>query len=947
MVRIFIFLVCFPLHTLAQINESFSDNDFTNNPHWAGQSDRFIVNQNQELQLNDTEAGTSFLSTSCLVVEEATWQFRVRMDFNPSSSNLAQVYLISNDSQLINATNAVFVELGNTADNICLYRVIDGHKEKMVEGASGRLSLSNVDVTIRVTRAASEWLVQSDLGSGWQTEGTAAFDWGTPSVSFGWVCKYTITRADKFFLDDIEVSGQPFSDKTPPEITNFELINGSSMQLTFNEALASASLTVDNFLLKLSQRRPAAFSYDEANNTITLTFVPPLNDSSNEQLIVSGIKDANGNSMVETSFTFDYELTQATAIELLDAQTLNLSFSKPVPLASFQSTTLLLETSPLIIENITTADEQEFTLTFSNQLNEGQSYQLTIEGLTDAIGDTLSLIEAELMYYHPKRFDIVFNEWMADPTPPMDLPEIEYIELFNTTSFDISLGNWQLLINDRLVELPDSSVAPQSFICLIDAADASKWEHRLPTVMVNNMPALNNSGFDMVLRNKQTAIIDAYRYKPTHVNGEPFKRDGGWSVERIDPFNLSNEVTNFNWCMDLSGGTPGAINSTNQNNQDNEAPRIDKIEVVNPQTLSITFSETMLLTDNTPIEISPAVSLSHQSFDSVFLQQLNLHFSEELSINVPYLIEEMAITDLSNHPIDLTAPLAFGLADSLESGDLLINEVLFNPYPEGSDFVELYNRSDKIIQLADVYFADVENNNIEVLHQVSKPFLLFPHSYVAISIDIESIKALYRVTDESTLIRTGQLPAYPDDEGQVVICNKYGQILDMLSYNEKMHFDLLKDKEGIALERLSWERPTHELSNWHSAASTAGFATPGYLNSQQTLGTHPNEGGITLAPEVFTPNGDGIDDRLQIFYTSPQAGTAMSIRIFDATGKEVRYLVNNATLSGEGYFIWDGLNENRAALQPGIYIVFCQQISPDGKVVEHKLTCVISQQTNN
>ncbi|MBR8535556.1 lamin tail domain-containing protein [Carboxylicivirga sediminis] len=950
MMRFFVLLLCLPLNLTAQLYESFSDNNFTTAPQWIGNDDKFIVNSEQLLQLNDTDAGTAYLSTACNIVEEASWTFRVQMGFNPSSSNLARVYLISNNSQLIEASTAVYVELGNTADNICLYKVVNGERTKLLEGVTGRLNLPAVDILVRVSRTANTWQLDVNDGNGWISEGTVNYEYNSPSAYFGWYCKYTKTRADKFFLDDIVVNGLPFSDKTPPIITQFELINGSSMQLSFNEPLEESSITIDNFSLANSGRQPSSYTYSNDNLELTLFFDPIIDDTDAEQLVVKNIKDTAGNSIEPVTIEFSYQVTRINSLRLIDTSTLELHFTKSVNANGFMNAIFTIDDYPIRIGDIKTISPTIYSVTLAEALNNGQTYQLTISNVTDAIGDIIPEKTSSIVFYQPKRFDVVFNEWMADPTPSMGLPEVEYIELLNTSEFELSLHNWKLWINNKQVTLPAATLPARAMICLLNSADADNWPEDVPAIFVDNMPALNNTGCELVLSDADDNIMDAFRYSPAAIPGEGFKREGGWSVERIDPLNQSGQKDNYHRCMNLSGGTPGTINSVYRGNADIQPPNIAQCVLQSNSTLLITFDETMLFTDNISVEIEPSLTIQRQESDSVFLRELTMHFTEPLHVNDAYRLSAIGISDWAGNLMHLEYPLLFGVPDSLEKNDLLINEVLFNPYTDGKDFVEIYNQSDKIINLSDLYLPEINEETIEKLHAIDNiNQLLLPKSYVAISQNIAQLKQFYSCKDETALLEAQTLPTYPDQEGIVALTNKQGIILDVFNYSEQMHFDLLKDKEGISLERLSWESPTNDATNWHSAASTAGFATPGYTNSQTTEPFNPelHAKTISVTPEVFTPNSDGTTDFLNIYYTTEETGAIGTIRIYDSYGNEVRYLINNQTLAQTGYFTWDGLDEQSAALAPGIYIIYFQCIYASGKTVEERHTCVISAQNTN
>ena len=56
----------------AQVVDNFSDGNFTNNPTWSGTTADFIVNSSQQLQLNNTVAATSYLTTPTTRVDTSS-----------------------------------------------------------------------------------------------------------------------------------------------------------------------------------------------------------------------------------------------------------------------------------------------------------------------------------------------------------------------------------------------------------------------------------------------------------------------------------------------------------------------------------------------------------------------------------------------------------------------------------------------------------------------------------------------------------------------------------------------------------------------------------------------------------------------------------------------------------------------------------------------------------
>ena len=71
---------------------------------------------------------------------------------------------------------------------------------------------------------------------------------------------------------------------------------------------------------------------------------------------------------------------------------------------------------------------------------------------------------------------------------------------------------------------------------------------------------------------------------------------------------------------------------------------------------------------------------------------------------------------------------------------------------------------------------------------------------------------------------------------------------------------------------------------------------------------------------VFSPNGDGINDRVQIRFALFKAVDATpSVRIFDLAGREVAALVSSGGDVLQS-FSWGGLDASGERVVPGVYV---------------------------
>jgi len=286
----------------------------------------------------------------------------------------------------------------------------------------------------------------------------------------------------------------------------------------------------------------------------------------------------------------------------------------------------------------------------------------------------------------------------------------------------------------------------------------------------------------------------------------------------------------------------------------------------------------------------------------------------------------------------------FGLAQEPEIGDIVINEILFNAQLSDGEYVELYNRSDKIIDSRQLLLSRMLPDVYDTSYYSLQPYAgqFFPGEYLLLCKNKTSVLDVYFSENPEAIYAYDDFPTLTNTEGQVLLSKSSDKsfTIDLFSYHEDMHHPLFNNLCGIALERLSPEEPSNDSKNWQSAAASVNYGTPAYQNSQFQEGPD-NQEIIQIYPEIFSPDMDGFDDILQINYTFDQSGYMLNLMIFNAQGQRIRHLVKNELLGISGQIFWDGTTEEGDKAPLGIYILYFEYFDLNGVVKKIKKTCVL------
>jgi hypothetical protein len=863
----YLLVLCFVLGwpLAAQFTDDFSATTLAD--HWLGDVGKFSSSGGQ-LGLNDLAPAANNTAVLYALVptstaEETTWSLTLRCDFSPSTSNVATVYLATDQPPLPGAAlNGYYLRVGGITgsdDALQLFRQDGTASTLLLSGTLGAVANDPVVVSVLVRRTvAGEWFVEADYAGGedYNPEGSIVDATYAAGQYFGLLCRYTSTRGTAFFFDNVFVD-PIVVDTDAPVALSAAAQTATGIVVQFNEPLADASVAT-----------PTRFSVN------------------------------NGIGAAQTAAFVD-------------------------------------------------GDRSRVALTFANPLANLTDYLMTIVDATDLAGNVAATQTLGFSYFLPETpriGDLIFTEILPDPTPVVGLPDAEYVEIFNASNKVLQLGGVTLSTGSSPRAVDNYVLLPQAYVILCGSSVAAEFAAFGEVAMLSSFPALTNGGSDLILANAQGEILTALRYDLTWYQ-DNLKAEGGYAMELIDPALPNDCPGNWRASLATAGGTPGQPNSVLGATTDATAPNVLTAYADNATTVSVTFDDVLdRVADVLDLfTITPAIGISDVLL-SADGRQITLFLGEPLAENTVYEVAVAAgIADCLGNATPAAVRIQVGLAVVPQVGDLIINEVLFNPVTGGSDYLELYNPTQKIVNLRGLRMRNDLLTSGTTSATFDRDYIVLPGTYVVLTPDRLNVLENYTVPNPGALLQN-TLPSMADDEGNITILNPALEVLDALTYSDEWHSSLLSDENGVSLERLRADAATQNQGNWFSAATAAGYGTPTGPNSQnrQDIPTPEEDAFFQLVEGKVSPDGDGFQDVLELSYTTDRAGYVAQLRIFDAQGRPVAQTNKLELLAGAGTVIWDGTTTDGKRARIGIYVLMVELFTPQGETVQEKHPFVVA-----
>ncbi len=467
---------------------------------------------------------------------------------------------------------------------------------------------------------------------------------------------------------------------------------------------------------------------------------------------------------------------------------------------------------------------------------------------------------------------IVITEVMADPE---DEKSGEFVELYNAGEAPIDLEGWILGDsddrNDTIKDFrgpddigsPGTKLAPGSYAIVVDPDYAGEYNERIATNSNTTRLLMLTIAGDSTLGNRGLGnSADRISIEKDNTEFDTFewtKSAGGngisWERKRIDE---AAEDANLIPSRHPDGSTPGFRNST----------ATDPPGMPNP---------------DDPDEPEEPVEPSEPE------EPAEPTDPEEPSMPPP------------------------GQAPAVE---VFINEIMFDPGANRSEWIELYNHGSDAVDLSG---WSLRLEHVERTRLISGAALwLESRGYIVIADDIARFRQAYPAFDGRVLEATGGWAGLRNAGARLLLMDGNGIVIHDAEYDEEASPDPGRSAELV--------NPGFDPPTWGPSVAGMG-GTPGQENS--LYATHIPDGvSLHLSNNPFSPDGDNHEDVCLVTVDLPASYGVLHAMVFDVNGRFLKTLIDQTTVASRHVFAWDGTDQYGRRLPVGPYILYVEQLLP-------------------
>jgi len=504
------------------------------------------------------------------------------------------------------------------------------------------------------------------------------------------------------------------------------------------------------------------------------------------------------------------------------------------------------------------------------------------------------------------RSAVVVNEVMANE--PGSSTTLEWIELYNTSGTAVSLDAFfQLEIGGSTITLLGSIPGRGYFIVcrrLFTGTGSIGFEEQWGnnSGVWGDDPRENyaqpfETGFSLANGSGAVVMVTAGNDDSSFV----------WSSAGLDGYSWERQLPTGNvigQSVDPSGSTPGRVNSLFLFDHDLS---LDSVNVAGDRgatvmaffirnagrlaqtgrTLTVSLAgldaDTLLFADSLPPSDTGIVTL---------VQRV---------ANLPGMYHDIVATlddddRQSNNVREFVAP--GGLFPAVELSELLVNP----PAEIGTEWIELRSTLDTAFEMTGWQVGDGQG-----LAAISSgPVMFGPGGRIVLAEDSAQFRIAYPGFT-GTLVEPATWRALNDGADTVRLVDHFGLEADREAYQHVL-------TGGYTLCRGETEQRRYD---WGYSVDIYG--TPGTTNVVQFDPTGSSVR-LSISPELFSPDGDGVDEIATIRVIAP-AASGYHLKIYDRQGRLVHTILDHEPYLQDEYQ-WDGRTDSGRRLPIGVYIVY-------------------------
>lgn len=577
------------------------------------------------------------------------------------------------------------------------------------------------------------------------------------------------------------------------------------------------------------------------------------------------------------------------------------------------------------ISDISTSQDQRSFSVALNQKFETDSVNISIDGLKAINNQVLNNFDTTLLIRKlPQKGDIIITEFLPDPIPTRGLPAFEFVELYNTTNYYLNLDSCRIADMVGVSAHLNSTIAPKEYL-VVAPLNAEKTFPET-TIYIDDWPTLNNSEEKISIINKVGSELDVVSYEDDwHTNADGL--EGGISLERIDLENSCNGALNFTSSENKNGGTPGSQNSVFSSLEDNLAPELLQASLL---------GDRLFLMFNEPIDtIGNSIQLFQGSQPIPSLPQFNPGLTQAsfFGIDLSSGQKEFKIVNIKDCKgnVNEISFEAIAIKESLQHGDLIINEIMADPKIGEPEWIELYVRSKQPILVGGLSLGKFRDTGYrEFPFGFSELQVLEPEGYYVVANSKQGMLNTYSNLPEELVFEStfGLL----NNEGSGLSLVSDTTIIDSLFYTIEDHSPFLSSTKGVSLERTNTLEDNFWPATFFSASENSGFSTPGLPNSQTAANNNssPTDVGFFLSQDYLIPGDPSEQGQVAIQYKLEKIGYTLTIEVYSSSGQRVATLANNLVAGLEGTILWDGITNQGSYASLGNYIILFTAVHTNG-----------------